>query len=224
MNPLILLFLICFINIFILIGKHNFKIVKTTISSDKITDEQISELYTKKPAIAWKMHLFKSLQSFQQDFINTVEWWKDNGYTLVNQADYNIVYTLIKSTDITLDKVAKKLKILKRPLVHIILLFKDPNDLTKKIFGKDIFDICLRLNLLKTIKEQLSSKPYFKTLLDKESMSEMLAISIMSPNEENQSFLTEVLKPIITKELVIKEIERTSMSLNIDIPVKFSLV
>jgi hypothetical protein len=49
-------------------------------------------------------------------------------------------------------------------------------------------------------------------------------MSIISPNEENQSFLTEVLKPIITKELVIKEIERTSMSLNIDIPVKFSLV
>ena len=41
-------------------------------------------------------------------------------------------------------------------------------------------------------------------------MSEMLAMSIMSPNEENQSFLTEVLKPIITKELVIKEIERTN--------------
>lgn len=224
MNPLILLFLICFINMLILIGKHNFKIVKTTISSDKITDEQISELYTKKPAIAWKMHLFKSLHSFQQDFINTVEWWKDNGYTLVNKADYNIVYTLIKSTDITLDKVAKKLKTIKMVWIHIILLFKDPNDLTKKIFGKDIFDICLRLNLLKTIKEQLSSKPYFKTLLDKESMSEMLAMSIMSPNEENQSFLTEVLKPIITKELVIKEIERTSMSLNIDIPVKFSLV
>lgn len=224
MNPLTFLFLICFITMFILIKEHGFKIVKTTISSDKITDKQISELYIKKPAIAWKMHLFKSLQSFQQDFINTVKWWKDNGYTLINKDDYNIVYTLIKSTDITLGKVTKKLKTLKRAWIHIILLFTDPNDLTKRIFGKDIFYMCLRLNLLKTVKEQLSSKPYFTTLLDKDAMSEMMARSIIAPTEKSQNFLTEVLKPIITKELVIKEIEKTSMSLNIDIPVKFSLV
>ena len=219
MDSLVFLFLLGFITMFILLGGPVFKIVKTTISSDKITDEQISELYKRKPALAWKMHLFKAFWVFQQDFIKTAEWWKDNGYALINKNDYKTVCMLIKSTGITLDKAAKKLKRLKRFWIHFRLYFKDPNDLTKKIFGEDIFYGCLRLNLLKKVKEQLSSKSYFTTLLDKNAMSEMMARSILAPTEKSQNLLTEILQPIITNELVLREIEKTSMSLNMKIPV-----
>jgi hypothetical protein len=41
-------------------GGPVFKVVKTTISSDKLTDKQISELYKRRPALAGKMHLSKS--------------------------------------------------------------------------------------------------------------------------------------------------------------------
>jgi hypothetical protein len=72
---------------------------------------------------------------------------------------------------------------------------------------------------LKAVKEQLSSKPYFTTLLDKDTMSEMMARSIIAPTEKSQNFLTEVLQPIVTNELVIREIEKTGTSLNMKVPV-----
>ena len=219
MGSLVFLFLLGFITMFILMGGPVFKVVKTTISSDKLTDKQISELYKRRPALAWKMHLSKSFWAFQQDFIKTAEWWRDNGHALINKGDYGTVCMLIKSTDITLGKAAKKLKKLKRFWVHFRLYFNDPNDLTKKIFGEDIFYVCLRLNLLKAVKEQLSSKPYFATLLDKDTMSEMMARSIIAPTEKSQNFLTEILQPIVTNELVIREIEKTGTSLNMKVPV-----
>jgi hypothetical protein len=219
MGSLVFLFLLGFITMFILMGGPVFKIVKTTISSDNLTDEQISELYKRKPALAWKMRLFKSFWAFQQDFIKTAEWWKDNGYALINKDDYGTVCMLIKSTDVTLGKAAKKLKRLKRFWIHFRLYFKDPNDLTRKIFGENIFYICLKLNILKAVKEQLSSKPYFTTLLDKKAMSEMLARSLLAPTEKSQNLLTEILQPIVTNELVIREIEKTGTSLNMKVPV-----
>ena len=98
-----------------------------------------------------------------------------------------------------------------------MLWFNDPNNLTKKLFGKDIFDICLKLNVLKAIKNQFESKPYFDILLDKNALSEMLARSIISP-KAGQNFLNELLQPVITKELLISEIEKTSVSLNMKVP------
>ena len=124
---------------------------------------------------------------------------------------------LIMSTSQSLSDNYKKLKKLKRFWVHILLWFNDPNNLTKKLFGKDIFDICLKLNVLKTIKNQFESKPYFDILLDKNALSEMLARSIISP-KDGQKFLNELLQPVITKELLISEIEKTSVSLNMKVP------
>ena len=45
----------------------------------------------------------------------------------------------------------------------------------------------------------------------------MLARSIISP-KAGQNFLNELLQPVITKELLISEIEKTSVSLNMKVP------
>lgn len=215
MNSLI--FLLLLLTMFVLIGRPTIKIEKKSISSDELTNEQIAKLYKKKPALAWKMHLAKSFAKFQDDFADNAKWWQTNIHVAVNKTDCGIIGMLIMSTSQSLSDNYKKLKKLKRFWVHILLWFNDPNNLTKKLFGKDIFDICLKLNVLKAIKNQFESKPYFDILLDKNALSEMLARSIISP-KAGQNFINELLQPVITKELLISEIEKTSVSLNMKVP------
>ena len=202
---------------YLLIGRPTIKIVKASISSDELTDEQIAELYKRNPALAWKMHLAKSFSKFQDDFTDNAKWWQTNIHIAINKTDCGIIGMLLMSIGQSLSKDYKKLKKLKRFWIHVLLWFNSPNNLTKKLFGKEIFEICLKLNILKAIKNQFESKPYFDVLHDKKALSEMLARSIVAP-KGSQDFLNELIQPVITKELLISEVEKTSVSLNMKVP------
>lgn len=217
MNSLIFLFLLGFITMYLLTGRPTIKIVKASISSDELTDEQIAELYKRNPALAWKMHLAKSFSKFQDDFTDNAKWWQTNIHIAINKTDCGIIGMLLMSIGQSLSKDYTKLKKLKRFWIHVLLWFNDPNSLTKKLFGKEIFEICLKLNILKAIKNQFESKPYFDMLLDKKALSEMLARSIVAP-KGGQDFINELIQPVITKELLINEVEKTSVSLNMKVP------
>ena len=216
MNFLALYFCLGFMLTLLLLNV-NVKFVKTTISSDKVTDEQIQQLYKSRPATAWKMHLAKSFGKYVGDYQELTQWYGKTGYKALNSLDTQCALITIKTTNELLGKSFKKIKRTNRAFIHVLLWFIEPNELTKRLFGKRIFLLYYNYTLLKNAKKQLEAKKSFNLMNDTKTLSEVLARSIISPNQGNIGILDDYCQSVFTKELIMDTLTTVSKSLGISL-------
>lgn len=192
--------------------KTRYTIKTVTLSSDTATDEEISEMFKWAPASAWKIHLAKSFHRLSADYSKVLREWQPKVDLCSETEDLDMLSNLFKDT--TLPDCYNRLKRLPRPIIRIMLLFKSPNELSKKLFGKEIQKVYSNYYILVDGLKELKSRKIF-TYKEAAIIYELCCMEKKNPDKAWDKIRVNTnFAPIFTEKL-INNAKNKALSLNI---------